>query len=98
MIYSIEWNDKTSFPGDSNIPKFVFIDSLPLRDEESNIYTQDIIYHINPNDYSELHRRKYPDCFTKIIEKSFPGWEVKRFHKSSIIEIEDYIEKRRSNN
>lgn len=92
MIYSIDWEIKTSCPARFNIPKFLYIDSLPLADDESNIYPYNMIYHISPNDFSEFHRTQYPDCFSNIIEKSFPNYKIDSFKKATILDIEDYIE------
>ena len=93
MIYSIEWDLEKESPKDLNIPGFLYIDSLPLRDEDSNIYSHNLIFHISPNDFSYFHRNQYPDCFKGVISKSFPEYKIRSFNVSTIIDIENYIKK-----
>lgn len=93
MLYRIEWDSDGLSAAECNIPAFLYIDSVPLMDNESNVYPSNFIYHVSPNDFPEFHRKQYPDCFAPILTYSIEGngWLVCNFYSATMLDIENYI-------
>lgn len=88
MLYKI----KNSAKNNRSLPKFLWIDSLPIRDNDSNVYNESLIYHINQNDYSMFHRKDYPECFREAIASRFCVEKSSfSFIKSSYVELEKFL-------
>lgn len=88
MLYKI----KNSTENNHSLPKFLWIDSLPIRDNDSNIYNESLIYHISQNDYSMFHRKDYPECFRETIASRFCVEKSSfSFIKSSYVELEKFL-------
>ena len=91
MLYRIEWDSDGLTPAELKIPAFLHIDSLPLRDSDSNLYPSTLVFHVHPHDYPE--RTDYPNCFAPVITYSAEGdqWIICGFTPATMEELETYI-------
>lgn len=91
MIYRISWVSEIFASDKNDIPKFLYIDSLPLRDDESNILPSSFVCHLNPNDFPQFHRCQYPECFRKVIEEKYAKESsIHTFNPATMIDIESH--------
>ena len=91
MIYRISWTSEIFASDKSDIPKFLYIDSLPLRDDKSNILPTNFVCHLSPHDFPQFHRRQYPECFRKAIEEKYAKESsIYTFSPATIFDIESY--------
>jgi len=98
MLYRIEWDTDGRSPADLHIPAFLHIDSLPLRDNDSNLYPSTLVFHVHPHDYP--HLSDYPNAFAPVLTASAEGdgWLVCDFIPSTMEELETYISNNPSHN
>ena len=70
MLYKIEWDTDNIPTSDLDLPTYVWVDSLPILDNNNNIYPDPPVFHINPNEYSHINNwdNAVADILTDVFD------------------------------